>query len=291
MENLKKLIEENVKKGFATQKKYYEIGSIIKDLQNKEWHYWQDLPNKEEIFKNAEKYEEKKENFQKLEKEIAKKEETKKIYENIIALIQNNLQLYIYEIMQKEGFEILKKYHNKNIGEKTTEKIEEELKDFFKDNYNLCTYIKLLDSYYEANKKTIEIEIGDQFKMVHQDYQNKDYRLLENTLGLEQNKKFSIVIYKANSEEDLNKYENIEDYIRYEGKLYKVIFYYSEEIKETKIEDIEKTAKKIETDRKKSIAKIEKLKKEIETIRNYYNSNIEQNNTIGFLRNNYIENK
>ena len=291
MENLKKLIEENVKKGLTTQKKYYELGSTIKNLQYNYWHFWQDLPNKEEIFKDNEKYEEKKKEYEKLEKEIAKKEEAKKIYENIIALVQNNLQLYIYQIMKNECFEILKKYHNKNIGEKTTEKIEEELKDFFKDNYNLCTYIKLLDSYYETNKKTIKIEIGDQFKMIHNDYQNKDYRLLENTLGLEQNKEFSIVIYKANSEEDLNRYENIEDYIAYEGKLYKTIFYYSEEIKETKIEDLEKTAKKIETDRRKSITKIEKLKKEIETIRNYYNNNIEQNNTISFLRKNHIENK
>lgn len=291
MENLKNKIKENVEKGFKAQQKYYSIAKELEELRYQYWYFWQNLENKESILKDSEKYEEATQKYNSFEKEIEKKEKQQKINKNIIAIVQNNLQKYIYEIMQKEGFNILKKYHNKNIGEKTTEKIEEDLEDFFKNNYNLYTYIKLLNSYYEANKKTIEIEIGDQFKMVHNDYQNKDYRLLENTLGLEQNRDFSIVIYTANSKEDLNRYEKIEDYTEYEKKFYKIIYYYIEDIKEIDLKDIEKTAKKIEADREKAISKIEKLKKEIETIRNYYNNNIEQNNTISFLRNNHIENK
>ena len=116
----------------------------------------------EEIKEALKENEAKKEAIKKDLESINKKYDIKRIEKNIF---YNNL---IYNFINKYNnniIEIIEKYNNKNIGEKTADKIQEEIKNLFiefKEKYNIYIYFSVnnKNNYnYDTLKYTLHIEI------------------------------------------------------------------------------------------------------------------------------------
>lgn len=73
-------------------------------------------------------------------KQLEKAYNIEKIQKN---LIYNNMGVIFYENYNNKIIDILKKYENKNIGDKTKEKIQEEIKDMLKQDFNFEIYVYL----------------------------------------------------------------------------------------------------------------------------------------------------
>ena len=65
-----------------------------------------------------------------------------------IQIAKNNIDLSLNEIVEKELLPIIKKYKNKRIGEKTKEKIGNEIKEYVKNKYNFIIYFNMYQEYY-----------------------------------------------------------------------------------------------------------------------------------------------
>ena len=125
-------------------KKYLEINKRIKRTK-------EDLQTTNEEFKNIyrqhdlkELKEEKIQNeltdYDKKIKQLEKAYNIQKIESN---LIYNNMGVIFYENYNNKIIDILKKYENKNIGDKTKEKIQNEITDLLKQDFNFEIYVYL----------------------------------------------------------------------------------------------------------------------------------------------------
>ena len=65
-----------------------------------------------------------------------------------IQIAKNNIDLSLNEIVEKELIPIIQKYKDKRIGEKTKEKIGNEIKEYIKDKYNFIVYFNMFQEYY-----------------------------------------------------------------------------------------------------------------------------------------------
>lgn len=70
-----------------------------------------------------------------------------------IQVAKNNIDLSLNEIVDKELIPIIKKYKDKRIGEKTKEKIRNEIKEHVKDKYDLTVYFNMYQEYYFSGIK------------------------------------------------------------------------------------------------------------------------------------------
>ena len=131
MENLK----ENIKKIEELKKENYNLkqkNDALIDKSTELYHKnYNEFKNNDDIIKQ---------NKQKMQLNDLK-----------ITIVKNNLH-YLF----KQDFEALKEkmlnyYENKNIGEKTKEKIQNEIKEHFKNNYNvnIACYLSISKTDYE----------------------------------------------------------------------------------------------------------------------------------------------
>lgn len=65
-----------------------------------------------------------------------------------IQIAKNNIDLSLNEIVEKELIPIIQKYKDKRIGEKTKEKIGNEIKEYIKDKYNFVVYFNMFQEFY-----------------------------------------------------------------------------------------------------------------------------------------------
>lgn len=65
-----------------------------------------------------------------------------------IQVAKNNIDLSLNEIVEKELIPIIQKYKDKRIGEKTKEKIGNEIKEYVKDKYDFVVYFNMYQEYY-----------------------------------------------------------------------------------------------------------------------------------------------
>lgn len=84
----------------------------------------------------------------KQEKQI---ENDKEVINIAIQITKNNIDLSLNEIVDKELIPIIQKYKNKRIGEKTKEKIANEIKEYAKEKYNFIVYFNMYQDYYFTN--------------------------------------------------------------------------------------------------------------------------------------------
>ena len=267
MENIKELLNKEIKKGFETKEKYYKNEKELRDLRDKERYFWQDIP-KENIDTY---YEEHKAEHQKIIDNIKALDEKNQININIINTIKNNLKIQLINVFKTEVFEILKKYANKNIGEKTKDKLENEIESFFESKYNIVLSVHYYEraTYNATREVTLSFSIAESYT-IEQNYYKQDYKSFNNFLAIDNQKECTILFYILNNAENISRYDNIEEYIQYNNKYYKVIDYINESLI-VRFEDIDKFAKLAFTERKKAIEKIKKIKKELENIKDEYN--------------------
>lgn len=283
MENIKELLNKEIKKGFETKEKYYKNEKQLRDLKDKERYFWQDIPKENiDIY-----YEEHKAEHQKIKNEVEQLEEKNQININIINTIKNNLKIQIINIFKTEVFEMLKKYANKNIGEKTRKKLEEEIEEYFELRFNIFLSVHFCEraTYSTTKEFCLNFSIAESYT-IQQNYYKEDYKAFNNFLSLDNQKECTILFYMLEDASQISKYDNIEEYIEYKGRFYKVIDYINES-QIISFENIDKFAKLAFTERKKVIERIKKAKKELEEIKNEYNKS---QFAKGFLCNqNYID--
>lgn len=229
-------------------KKYEEINKKIdnknKELKEIEEKYKTFLRGlnfgnfKDEDIKNECK------NYEKKEKELKENLTILKIQK---VLVSNNIVKLFIDKYNSGIIEILKKYENKNIGEKTTEKIEEEIKDYLKD-------VEIEYIYFRLNKNNYD----------------SDYHFGNLSINL---KHINTIKYEFNLYRNYDKNYNYYDIYNQES----TIFCSSEDmifIKYEYIEDTKKQAIYIYNLSKKEKEKFEKLKEEMKEIRNNLNNEI-----------------
>lgn len=72
-----------------------------------------------------------------------------------IQITKNNIDLLLNEIVEQELIPIIKKYKDKRIGEKTKEKIGNEIKEYIKDKYTFIVYTNMCQDYYFTSVRLI----------------------------------------------------------------------------------------------------------------------------------------
>lgn len=206
--------------------------------------------NYEKIYKNNEKIKalnEKKHNYIETNGNTwgVKNNDQYKEYENEIEflscqnkILKNNCYFIIYEIFEKECQDILKKYTNKTIGEKTKEKIQNEINDLYKEkNINLHCYL----NFGTYNEEITFYILNDEN---YTDY-NFEYKSAPH-------------IYFS--------YYSVEKSGNFTGNLQHSATYF--------VEDEKKEAKRILTQREKSEKKLKELKTQMEKIKNDFNETL-----------------
>lgn len=183
-------------------------------------------------------------NYEKKEKEL---KENLTILEIQKVLVSNNIVKLFIDKYNSGIIDILKKYENKNIGEKTTEKIEEEIKDYLKD-------VEIEYIYFRLNKNNYD----------------SDYHFGNLSINL---KHINTIKYEFNLYRNYDKNYNYYDIYNQESTIFcssKDMIFQNYEY----IEDTKKQATYIYNLSKKQKEKFEKLKEEMKEIRNNLNEEI-----------------
>ena len=212
MENLK----ENVKEIEKIKKENYKIKENIQKLENEFVESYRTHDQKE-ILENEER--------QKKIKSLKNKIELNKIK---VAILKNNIH-YLF----KNNFEnselkekIIYIYENKNIGPVTKEKIENEIKTYFKEKYNVN-----ISCYLSSEYNGISLNFGF--------LDNNGYR----NFILEYNEEFKITFAKHS-------------YNNYELQ----VLYYNTIVEYIEIKDLKSKASELLKEYNKTKEKIEKLR-------------------------------
>lgn len=218
MENLK----ENVKKIEDLKKENYKFKTKIDKL----------------IDKSTELYHKNYDQFKINDKKIKNYKKKIELNNIKIAILKNNIH-YLFK-MDFEGIKrkILEYFINKKIGEKTREKIENEIKEYFKNNYNIniACYISAKNKIYYNNSIL-------NYKIIFYFLNDDNYK----SYILEYNEEFSI-------EFDIELKENKENNIK--------TYYYNNINEYININDLNSKANELLKEYIKTINKIEKLRKE-----------------------------
>lgn len=247
MENIKNLIKENIKKINKT----VEEGKKLNEKLMKD--------NYRLLYEDRKTY------------EAIEKKYRINGYE--VKLYKNNLKYLLQEIFLKdEGLkEIYIKYHNKKIGDKTKEKIKEEITGYLKEKYNIDTYFYINFDYdYTGIFYRIDYELD---LIMNDNYWNRIELKISNYY------KDDIEGYSDEKNEELKEYNW--NFVEIEGKMKKLSI--NEKIYEY-IENVKQKAKKLYNQKKQGIEKINKHIEEINRLYKEYNKDFS-----GYLLNDEIQ--
>lgn len=211
MENLK----ENYNKIIELNKKNYEIKEKINNL----------------VDKSTELYHKNYDQFTENEKTIKKYKNTMELNKLKIAILKNNMHYLFRNDFEGVKNQMIDFYENKKIGEKTKEKMQDIIKEYFKNNYNIniACWISFTANYNgpcglefnfyflnEEGYKSYVLEYNEEFKII---FEKKSYN---------------------NYELSINYYHNIIEYVE--------------------LKEIDKKAKELLKEYNKTVEKIEKLR-------------------------------
>ena len=171
-----------------------------------------------------------------------------------------------YENYNNKIIYILKKYENKNIGEKTKEKIQNEIIDLLKQDFNFEIYVYLhINKDYYSRYNLGDISIYFKKKLYNNDWLSDIFKI---------EYQFCQENYNCYAEEqqELKKYYYIELEHTYNDKK-RIVFIKDNEIKQdmTYIENIKEIATKIYNHSIKSKKEIENYTNKMKEIRNNLN--------------------
>lgn len=275
IENLIEQFKENYKKMELLNKEYLKIDRQLKEEENDRSEVFYKLRDKIITIEEYNKIHDKKEEV--INKLKAKKEEniikTKVCFDNE-NIINNKIIVYIKN-------NILNKYNNKAIGEKTTSKIDEEIKDLLKDIFN-DRYFNI----YEYN--TYRCYQPNQFINVFKNIDSWDYNYCNGYLYFNLKSKLN----NSQGEEKQKLYINSDYQLKYDKytkteEIEENNKTYEEKVINTEIiEDVKAKAKEIIKTYNKKEEKIKKYKKLIEEEENNFKNIIKDNNDV-FLHNIY----
>lgn len=144
-------LEKNIKFLIETSKKE-------KELKEKRDNYYFDIEDiKEKTLNNRIFTEKDNKDIEELKNKTQESFIRLNIMDLMIKNIKNNIDLLIYYIVRDELFNILRKYKGKRVGEKTIKKIQEEMKKYLEDNYNLNInfYFNIYEPYTSIDIKKI----------------------------------------------------------------------------------------------------------------------------------------
>ena len=252
-------------------KKYLEINKRIKrtkeDLQKtneeqKNIYRQHDLKELKE-----EKIQNELNDYDKKIKQLEKAYNIEKIESN---LIYNNMGLIFYENYNNKIIDILKKYENKNIGDKTKEKIQEEIKEMLKQDFNfeINVYLHINKDYYSR------YNLGDISIYFKKKCYNNDW--LSDIFKIEY--QFCQENYNCYGEqlEKIKKYYYIELEHTYNDKK-RIVFIKDNEIKQDMeyIENTKEIATKIYNHSVKAKMEISKYQEKMKEIRNNLNEDLQ----------------
>lgn len=239
-------MKEELKKYFNIN--IYKLEEERRSLSNNYILYYDLLKEikekpEEERKKEIEKYNlQQKEKQEKLEK-INKKIEIESIQKNIL---YNNIIYLFYKNYHNIIMDILEKYKNKNIGEKTKEKIQEEIKEKLEKDNIYVTVTFSFGSYSD-----------DIYKLYFTIYRTKEEKEKYSYFNIE----FTFSLCKYYQEEDQEKYNNYFIY-RNEKDYINIInnnMLWDNNIQYNYINDPKKQATIILKECKKNINKVNKL--------------------------------
>lgn len=101
-----------------------------------------------------------------------------------IQITKNNIDLSLNEIVEQELIPIIKKYKDKRIGEKTKEKIGNEIKEYVKDKYNFVVYFNMYQEYYFSGIRiSFNFYTDDNIKIGHIEKCSNEKGFNENTFN------------------------------------------------------------------------------------------------------------
>ena len=210
MENLK----ENIKELEKINKENYKSEKYINDIQEK----------------RTTAYNKNYDEFLEIESNIKNNKKEMFLNEIKIAIIKNNMHFLFKNDFEGIKAKILDYYENKNIGEKTRHKIEEEIQEYFQKNFDvkICCYVSITKDDYAYSMEIRFAFLSDE-----------GYR----SYILGYNEEYKIIFEKR-------KYNN------YELKIYN----YNNIVEYVEIKDLNKKAKETLKEYTKTKEKIEKLK-------------------------------
>ena len=173
MENLK----ENREKIKEFKKDNYNLKEKIKELDEKTAYLYNN--NYDEFLKNNETI-----------KKYKKKIELNNLK---ISILKNNIHYLFKNDFTPLEEKIIYYWENKNIGEKTKQKIEDEIQDFFINNYNVNVgnYISIKNDYYsksfeivlyflnDNNYKDFTLDYNEEFKIEYSKSQYNNFELVK----------------------------------------------------------------------------------------------------------------
>ena len=214
---MKKMIKEYI----TNNKKLKEIYEKEKEAQEKRQHNYYIIDEMKQQGKTSEEI--KSYFLQNQEKEAEEKQailqlqDKKKIYNIKENIIYNNIIISIYNKYKDDINNIMLKYENKNIGEKTKEKIQNEIKDLLKNDDNfknddIFIYVKNDYNSYNRYYLSIHIEISKKenypdggYRFIYQYKLSINYGKYTNVYENIENKKYIDVmaIYSYNDEKVL----------------------------------------------------------------------------------------
>lgn len=253
---------ENLKENFNKNiKELKEIKKKIEKVEKQENEQKEEYKNKVDLFlnKNIENNDfiQQETSIRYEQKKIEAKKQVLEIQEKII--LNNLYNLINYSFKKIIYNDIFYKYTSKNIGEKTKEKIQNEIKDYYKNNYNIDVYF-YFNKNYNYNGFLYDINFNIYLIDKQKEYNN---RIME----------YSTYLY-IDGETPYHVKDLLS--VKHNQENAHFIYNYDENFNYTIIENIEAEAKKIYTTCKKLNEKAEKLLQDFENIK-------KENN--GFLKN------
>ena len=123
-----------------------------------------------------------------------------------IQITKNNIDLSLNEIVDKELITIIQKYKDKRIGEKTKEKIGNEIKEYIKNKYNFIVYFNMYQEFYFTGiRLSFDFYTEDHKKIGTIDKVSEEKEYNENTFN-------SLYNYYCNL--DYNYINDVKDYAK-----------------------------------------------------------------------------
>ena len=154
-----------------------------------------------------------------------------------IQVAKNNIDLSLNEIVDNELIPIIQKYKDKRIGEKTKEKIANEIKEYVKEKYNFIVYFNMYQEFYFTG---IRLSF---------DFYTEDHKKIG-------------TIDKASDEKEYNQ------------NTFNNLYNYNVNLGYNYIYDVKEYAKTLYNEKIKSKEKIDELRKQIDNEKNKINKSL-----------------